>query len=333
MYKNKKGFWTQQVTINGQRRVLSAKNKKDLLVKLANINRTEKKHRTPLNKVADEWIRDVEQRVTFNTMKGYSSAYKKIVTDWADTPMEEITAQQVTSWLNTYSRFAQKTIKNILLVFREIYDYAYVNYGIKDNPALHIRSPKGKGKREREFPSEDDIRIINESIDNENIYALMAYMALYTGLRRGELCALQWKDIDFEQKLIRVSKSIYWTDDHVPHVKEPKTSAGIREVPLMDSLADLLASRKGKANDYIFGLLKSYQIDKGFARYQRETGLGVTLHGLRHGFASILYKNNVDIKTAAYVLGHAQSSTTLEIYTHLMEQDKLSSVRSALNQI
>ena len=67
--------------------------------------------------------------------------------------------------------------------------------------------------------------------------------------------------------------------------------------------------------------------------FQRETGLGVTLHGLRHGFASILYKNNVDIKTAAYVLGHAQSSTTLEIYTHLMEQDKLSSVRSALNQI
>ena len=160
----------------------------------------------------------------------------------------------------------------------------------------------------------------------------MAYMALYTGLRRGELCALQWKDIDFEQKLIRVSKSIYWTDDHVPHVKEPKTSAGIREVPLMDSLAEILALRKGKANDYIFGPLKSYQIDKGFARFQKETGLGVTLHGLRHGFASILYRNNVDIKTAAYVLGHAQSSTTLEIYTHLMEQDKLRTVRSALNQ-
>ena len=323
------------MTIDGKRRVLSAKSKKDLILKLAHVKDKDVRHRTPINKVADEWLEDIEKRVAFNTTKGYSAAHKKIVTYWEDTPMEDITPQQVTSWLNTYSGFAQKTIKNILLVFREIYDYAYVNYGIKDNPALHIRSPKGKGKREREFPSEDDIRIINESIDNvnENIYALMAYMALYTGLRRGELCALQWKDIDFEQKLIRVSKSIYWTDDHVPHVKEPKTSAGIREVPLMDSLADLLSSRKGKANDYIFGPLKSYQIDKGFARFQKETGLGVTLHGLRHGFASILYRNNVDIKTAAYVLGHAQSSTTLEIYTHLMEQDKLSSVRSALNQI
>lgn len=330
MYKNKKGFWTQQVTINGQRRVLSAKNKKDLLVKLANINRTEKKHRTPLNKVADEWIRDVEKRVTFNTMKGYSAAYKKIVTDWEDTPMEEITAQQVTSWLNTYSRFAQKTIKNILLVFREIYEFAYVNYGVQNNPSLHLKAPRGKGKKERDFPSEDDIRIVNENIDKP--FGLMAYMALYTGLRRGELCALQWKDIDFEKKTIRVSKSVYWTNDHVPHIKEPKTNAGIREVPIMDALYDILLPLKKRPSEYVFGFPHSYQIDKGLAHFQRETGLGVTLHGLRHGFASILYKNNVDIKTAAYVLGHAQSSTTLEIYTHLMEQDKLSSVRAALNQ-
>ena len=307
MYKNKKGFWTQQVTVNGQRRVLSAKNKKDLLVKLANISRTEKKHRTPLNRVADEWIRDVEKRVTFNTMKGYSAAYKKIVTDWEDTPMEEIT------------------------------EFAYVNYGVQNNPSLHLKAPRGKGKKERAFPSEEDIKIVNENVYDVNgkvdTYALMAYMALYTGLRRGELCALQWKDIDFDKKTIRVSKSVYWTNDHVPHIKEPKTNAGIREVPIMDALYDILYPLKKRPSDYVFGLLHSYQIDKGFARYQRETGLGVTLHGLRHGFASILYKNNVDIKTAAYVLGHAQSSTTLEIYTHLMEQDKLSSVRSALNQI
>lgn len=337
MYKNKKGYWTQQITINGQRKVVSAKSKKDLMLKITNIKEAKVHHRTPLNRVADEWIRDVEKRVTFNTMKGYSSAYKKIVTDWEDTPMEEITAQQVTSWLNTYSRFAQKTIKNILLVFREIYEFAYVNYGVQNNPSLHLKAPRGKGKKERAFPSEEDIKIVNENVYDVNgkvdTYALMAYMALYTGLRRGELCALQWKDIDFDKKTIRVSKSVYWTNDHVPHIKEPKTNAGIREVPIMDALYDILYPLKKRPSEYVFGLLHSYQIDKGFARYQKETGLGVTLHGLRHGFASILYKNNVDIKTAAYVLGHAQSSTTLEIYTHLMEQDKLSSVRSALNSI
>lgn len=332
MYKSKKGYWTQQITVNGQRKVLTAKNKKDLILKIANLKDTKVHHRTPLNKVADKWIRDVEKRVSFNTMKGYTSGFKKIVTFWKDTPMEEITPQQVTGWLNTYSHFAQKTIKNILLVFREIYEFAYVNYGVQNNPSLHLKAPRGKGKQERQFPSADDIKIVNDHI-NDSVWGLMAYMALYTGLRRGELCALQWKDIDFEKKTIRVSKSVYWTNDHVPHIKEPKTNAGIREVPIMDALYDILYPLKKRSSEYVFGLLHSYQIDKGFARYQKETGLGVTLHGLRHGFASILYKNNVDLKTAAYVLGHAQSSTTLEIYTHLMEQDKLSSVRSALNQI
>lgn len=326
MYKDKRGLWVQQITINGKRKVFTAKSKKDLLLKLSAFQNL----KTPLKKVADEWIRDIETRVTFNTMKGYNAAYKKIVTFWGDTPMEDITAQQVTSWLKSFD-MAQKTIKNILLVFRQIYNYAYVNYGVQNNPALHLRSPKGKGKRERDFPSPEDIRIVNENTDKP--FGLMVYMALYTGLRRGELCALTWEDIDFDQKLIRVNKSTYWTDDHVPHTKTPKTASGEREVPLMDSLIDLLKPLQGKPSDKVFGDLHSYQVDKGIRKYMAETGLGVTLHGLRHGFATILYANQVDIKTAAYVLGHAQTSTTLEIYTHLMEQDKLRTVRDVLNKI
>lgn len=329
MYKDKRGLWVQQITINGKRKVFSAKSKKDLLVKISSFQKTDHT-KTPFRKVADEWIRDIEDRVTFNTMKGYNAAYKKIVTFWGDTYMEDITAQQVTSWLQSFD-LAQKTLKNLLLVFRLIYNYAYVNYGVQNNPALHLRSPKGKGKKEREFPSEEDIRIVNENIDKP--FGLMMYMALYTGLRRGELCALTWADIDFDQKLIKVTKSTYWTDDHVPHTKTPKTASGEREVPIMDSLYDLLKPLQGKPSDKVFGDLHSYQIDKGIRKYMDETGCGVTLHGLRHGFASILYKNNIDIKTAAYVLGHAQSSTTLEIYTHLMEQDKLRTVRMALNEI
>ena len=329
MYKDKRGLWVQQITVNGKRKVFSAKSKKDLLVKISSFQKADHT-KTPLNKVADEWIRDIEGRVTFNTMKGYNAAHKKIVTFWGDTYMEDITAQQITSWLLSFD-LAQKTLKNILLVFRLIYNYAYVVYNVKQNPTLHLRAPKGKGKKERKFPSEEDIRIVNENTDKP--FGLMMYMALYTGLRRGELCALTWADIDFDQKLIKVTKSTYWTDDHVPHTKTPKTASGEREVPLMDSLFDLLKPLQGKPSDKVFGDLHSYQIDKGIRKYMDETGCGVTLHGLRHGFASILYKNNIDIKTAAYVLGHAQSSTTLEIYTHLMEQDKLRTVRMALNEI
>lgn len=329
MYKNKKGLWTQQVTINGKRKVFSAKSKNDLLRKIANYRREDHSY-VPLDAVADEWIQNKEKDVAPNTMKGYKSAHRKIVDFWADTDMEKITPQEVQSWLGSFN-YAQKTIKNVLLVFREIYDYAYVNYNVKNNPTLHVRSPKGKGKKERAFPSEEDIKIVQSNISYP--FGLMAYMALYTGLRRGELLALRWEDVDLDEKVIYVRRSIYFTNDHVPHEKSPKTEAGIREVPIMDSLYEILLPIKKRPKDKVFGELKEYQVDKGMRRYFEENDLGVTLHGLRHGFASILYKNNVDIKTAAYVLGHAQSSTTLEIYTHLMEQDKLKSVRTALNNI
>ena len=61
-----------------------------------------------------------------------------------------------------------------------------------------------------------------------------------------------------------------------------------------------------------------------------ETGLSCTPHGLRHGFASILFKQGLDVKTIQYVMGHAQTSTTMEIYVHLMEEDKTASALEAL---
>jgi integrase len=328
-FDKKKKIYRQQVTINGQRKIYSAKTKKDLMLKIA-ISKDEEVHKkTPLRLIADAWIEDAEKRVTSNTMKGYSAAYKKICDRWGETPAEEMTPQSIADWLKTYSNYANKTIKNILLVLRLILDYGCNNFGLQYNPALRLKAPKGRGKQEREFPDEEDIQIVRDNISHE--FGLMPYMALYTGLRRGELCALQWKDIDFETNTIHVTKSVYWTNDHVPHIKSPKSKAGTRDVPLIDSLARILFPLKKKPTDYILGLPHSYQIDDGMERYRKDTGLKCTLHGLRHGYASILYSLGVDIKTASYVLGHAQTSTTMEIYTHLMEEDKISSVRDALN--
>lgn len=112
--------------------------------------------------------------------------------------------------------------------------------------------------------------------------------------------------------------------------KSPQSDAGIRDVPLMDSLAQVLRKHKGEKDELVFGDLKEYELTKGIQRYIKETGLSCTPHGLRHGFASILFKQGLDIKTIQYVLGHAQSSTTMEIYVHLLEQDKTAQALQAL---
>ena len=178
MYKTKKGLWRQAVTIDGKTKTFSAKNKKDLMMKIAQYR--SEPHGIPLDKLADEWIEEVEERLSFNTMKGYRSAYKKIVNDWKDKPVDKITSQDVLSWLKRYDHLAQKTITNMLLVLRLIIDYGCVHYGLKYNPCDKVRPPKGTGKKSREFPSQEDIEIVNTHTDLP--FGLFLYAILYTGM-------------------------------------------------------------------------------------------------------------------------------------------------------
>lgn len=172
---------------------------------------------------------------------------------------------------------------------------------------------------------------LREALDLNHMTA--AELHRRTGITEGQISQyLKGDYLAKQDKVFAISQVLGVSPAWLMAFDEPSPEMLAEEVPVMESLAEILSGIK-KRSGKVFGDLKSYQIDKGMARYQKETGLGCTLHGLRHGFASILYKHNVDIKTAAYVLGHAQSSTTLEIYTHLMEQDKLASVRSALNSI
>ena len=327
MYKTKKGIWRQKVTVNGKTKYLSAKRKSDLIFKITQYQFSPSAKGHPLNALADEWLEDAEKRLSYNTLKGYRAAHKKIVADWQDTLVEKITSQDVLMWLKNYDNLAQKTITNLLLVLRLIIDYGCVHHGIQHNPCDKVKAPKGKGKKKRDFPTPEDIQKINESIDLP--FGLFMYTILYTGLRRGEACALRWGDIDWETKRIYVSRSSYW-DHHIRYDKPPKSEAGNREVPLLDSLAKILKKKKGKKDDLVFPDLKEYELTRGIERYIKETGISCTPHGLRHGFASILFKQGLDIKTVQYVLGHAQSSTTMEIYVHLLEEDKTALALQAL---
>lgn len=326
MYKDSRGFYRQSVTINGKRKVFSAKTKKDLMLKIATYKEIPSSG-ILLTDLADEWMEDAETRLARNTLKGYRAAYKLICQDWEGVEVDRITSQMVLAWLKRYDYLAQKTLTNYLLVLRLIIDYGCLTYSLTYNPCDKVHPPKGTGKKTREFPSPEDIQIVNRNTDKP--FGVFMYTILYTGLRRGEACALKWKDIDWDNKRIHVSRSMFW-ENHIPHEKDPKSSAGVRDVPLLDSLAEILKPHKGKKNDYVFPLLKEYDLTRGIERYRQDTGLSCTPHGLRHGFASILFKQGLDVKTIQYVMGHSQSSTTMEIYIHLLEQDKTALALRAL---
>lgn len=335
MYKDDRGLYRKQVTINGKRKVFNGRTQREVMQKIAAYQAEQdaiKKDGVPFETVAVEWWDSVQENLQYNTLKGYKPAYSRAVEHFGKEKINDITPQEIAVYLASYSHLAQHTITNMLLVLRLILSYAQVNYGLTYNAASVVKPPKGTGKEAREYPSDEDVETVNQNTDAP--FGLFMYATLWSGLRRGELCALQWRDIDWDAKTIHVTKSTYWTNDHVPHVKTPKTASGVRDVPLVDELAAKLKPLKGKKDDYVFGgaePLHSYQVDKGVEKYRKETGLKVTPHGLRHGFASILFRLGLDVKEVQYLMGHAQASTTMEVYVHLMERDKTAKARDLLN--
>ena len=163
-------------------------------------------------------------------------------------------------------------------------------------------------------------------------------MAIYTGMRKGELLALQWKDIDFENDLINVTKSLF-NNHGRPDLKETKTEAGTRKVPLLRPLKQRLLSEytiKDPSDDaFLFASsqgqpLTNNEYNTLYRHYQEKTGIACTAHQLRHSFATIAFECGIDPKTVQEILGHKQLSTTMDIYTEFRES-RLKQITAELN--
>lgn len=325
MYRTKSGLYRKQVTIDGKRVVFNGRTQREVYQRIAEYQ--QKKSGTFFRTVAREWWNSIEGVLSPTTIRGYNSAYDRAVEWFGDEYVEDITSKQIAQYLSRFSDKAQSTIANYLLIVRLICEYACANYGLESNPALNIKAPKGRGRKEREYPTEDEISavIAHASYTYKEIpIGLLMLVCLQSGLRRGEVCALRYKDIDRDKNVIHVTQSVYWDASNKPHLKTPKSAAGVRDVPLLPAIADLIG--RGSPTAYIFGgeePLHQHQIGRALQAYKRDTGIAITPHGLRHGYASVAFAAGLDVKTVQTLLGHAQAQTSMEIYVHVIEKDKI----------
>jgi integrase len=249
--------------------------------------------------------------------------------------LKDITSIDIQHYLESMveSGYATKTIKDQLSVIRLIFKNAVIFHGLKTDPTLYLTPPAGKEAQTREALTEDEVKKVGKSCNCT--FGLLAYFLLNTGLRKGEALALQWDDIDFENKRIYVTKSLYFESNN-PVVKTPKTEAGKRMVILPDKVADKLMPLRKGGNLPVFSKGDGYMTNSWFTRrwddYKKESGLNVTPHQLRHTYATILYEANIDEKQAQVLMGHKDISTTKNIYTHLREK-KITDAAEKINQI
>ena len=318
MKKRKDGYYTVTRTINGKRVFFYGVTRMEALKKAEEREQKEEEGYT-FEEAAEDWEEHHFPTLVWNTQKQYKPAMRRAVDEFGEDLITDITPADISGYINGFAigDRSDKVVRTQLMVINLIFKHAINSLGVNiSNPARDITVPKHLKKQKVTSPSSKDIKAVKTNI--EAPFGLFPYMILYTGLRKGELLALTWEDINLKQRTITVNKSIYHRYN-VPYLKEPKTVKGIRTIPIPDKLLPHLKPKKKGLifrNDHgTYITAKEYQTL--WRNYQKASGVTCTAHQLRHCYATMLYENNVKEKTAQALLGHAQLSTTMDIDTDI----------------
>ena len=293
---------------------------------------------TEFKKVVELWQADKHQYVKKSTF----AAYSLLITNHllpafagnADIREEDV-QQFVFAKLD--EGLSQKSVKDILIVLKMVLRFG-VKYNLIAHRQIDIRFPTERERQEVEVLSRANQRKIMEFVkSNFTFQNLGIYICLSAGLRIGELCALTWDDIDVEQGVIYVNKTIqriYYVGGIERRteviIDTPKSKNSIREIPMTRDLLRLVKPLKKVVNGSFYVLTNSSAPTEPrtyrnyYKRLMKQLDIpALKFHGLRHSFATRCIESNCDYKTVSVLLGHSNISTTLNLYVHPnMEQKK-----------
>lgn len=341
----KDGRLMKRVSVNGKLKTLYSDNAKDLEKQYIEYKHLDNKgvelenETITISAWADEWIKTYKKNVTKGTYKMYSDIVRLYIKpNIGNIKLKKLKQSDIVNLVNILEeKKLTKTITDTLILIKSMLNKAVENDYIYKNVALGITAKKNIKPEKKPLTSEtiDKIKEIAKTNDN----AFMILFLIYTGLRRGEVIPLQYKDIDIGNKLININKAVY-IDTNQPEIKDTKNHES-RKVPIFDILYDRLALMKGEHgnNEYVFPSKHNKIMSQTSIRRKLDNVLYLlnkdkkdndkitfTLHQLRHTFTCMLYKAGIDAKQAQLWTGHKDIRVLLDIYTHLDSQDNQQSV-------
>lgn len=252
---------------------------------------------------------------------------------------EQITEEDVQKFVLTELRkgLSQKSIKDIIIVLKMILKFAVKQKLLAYNE-IEIKFPTVGEKTDLEVLNKNDHKkIINYLQENFTFKNLGIYICLSTGMRIGEICGLLWSDIDVENGIIKVRRTvqrIYVIDGVTRHteilIDTPKTKNSIRDIPMTTELYKIIKPLKKVVNNDFYVITNEAKPTEPrtyrnyYERLIKRLGIQkLKFHGLRHSFATRCIESKCDYKTVSVILGHSNISTTLNLYVHPnMEQKK-----------
>lgn len=294
-----------------------------------------------IKEIADIWKEDKRQYVKQSTMAVYLLSLENHLLPVFGGKME-VTEEEVQAFaLDKLNHgLSQKSIKDMLIVLKMV-----VRFGEKQGWLNHVewkvKFPANQPNATLPILTKAHQKKLMDYLkDNFTFPNLGILVCLSTGLRIGEVCALKWSDINMDTGLLHVNRTIeriYIVDSDKPHteivINTPKTKNSLREIPLSKELVRIFKSLMKVVNKDYYVLTNNTKPTEPrtyrnyFNKLLKQLDIPrLKFHGLRHSFATRCIESHCDYKTVSVLLGHADISTTLNLYVHPNEEQKRSCI-------
>lgn len=340
IYYRKNGLWEARyengVDANGKKKYASvyghtyaeaAEKRRAIVGDIYDSTIGKPKHNMTLYQLTEEWLYISQGRLKPATHRRYKALQKNHIEHIiGQYPVNKITTLTIHEFsLDRLKVGLQpQTVNTILIFIHSCLKYGQKQYSLPMPDIVYLSVPQ---KEMRVFSLEEQ-RLLTRYLETDtDIYKFGVLLALYTGLRIGELCALQWSDIQYGCIKVRRTIQRLMTDDQKGtelHVGPPKTATSMREIPIPSFLKEKVDHfyELGKDQQYVLGtkripVVEPRIMQTRFKEYLVELGIShATFHALRHTFATRCVECGFEIKTLSEVLGHANVQITLNKYVH-----------------
>lgn len=303
------------------------------------------------------WFKHYEKRVKASTASTRKyTVDKHLVNDnpFSNKPISKITTEDIDALYNLKLEqgLSASTVKRIHQLLNIALTQAVKWKRIKFNPAIDA-DPPPVNKEEMQIWSFKEIRAFLDKCNNSR-YKILFLIAIYTGMRKGEILGLKWSDIDLKKKKIHVQRTLQLIAEEGYIFTTPKTKKSIRQIPIPEFLIEQLLIFQKEQENWKNRLGEEYQdqnlvicTEKGTIQDPRNilrkmkkiceeaNVTPIRFHDIRHTHASILISEGVDLVKVSARLGHANAKITMEIYAHLIpnqDDDVADIFHNAMNQ-
>lgn len=279
--------------------------------------------------LCDEWLNYKRNKVKESTYCNYNFVVNDFLKKYLDNiELEELEMFDFYLMIEELKeKLSRKTLQDRISILKSILKYGERKYDANFKIDL-ITTPSNYNKEIEILTEREKNRITNYMLRTNKIKELGIFISLYAGLRIGEVCALRWRDIDFEKKLIDVNKTvqrIYVGEKETKVIfTEPKTVKSIRKVPIAEILLKKLKEVRKYYTENSFIITGSEEkfMEPITYRFTYKNCLKKCrvsykkFHCLRHTFATRCVRVGMDVKSLSEVLGHNNINVTLSIYVH-----------------